>query len=117
MVHHMSLSIVRRGEMAQEPWALLGDAIGAIRSELARAEKDGRASDLKFVTGPVELELSVEVRAEGGGKAKVFVLPWSAEGHVEGSRDRLHRLKMTLQPVDESGAPRKISDRSAERPK
>jgi hypothetical protein len=103
--------------MAEEPWALLGDAIGAIRAELERAEAEGRDSSLKFRTGPVELELTVEVRAEGGGKAKVFVLPWSAEAHVEASRGRTQRLKLTLQPVDERGRDRIISDQASERPR
>lgn len=103
--------------MAEEPWALLGDAIGAVRAELARAEAEGRESPLKFRTGPVELEFTVEVRAEGGGKAKIFVLPWSAEVHAEASRARMHRLKLTLQPIDEKGHNRKISDPSPEPPK
>jgi hypothetical protein len=103
--------------MVAEPWAQLGDAIGAVRAELARAEEQGRDSSLKFRTGPVELEFTVEVKADARGAAKVFVLPWSAQVEAGAARDRLHRLKLTLQPVDEHGRDRRISDHSAERPK
>lgn len=103
--------------MTGEPWAQLGDAVGAVRAELARAEEEGRESSLKFRTGAVELEFTVEVRVEGAGKAKVFVLPWSAEVEAGAARSRLHRLKLTLQPVDGRGRDWEMSDRTAEQPK
>ena len=103
--------------MVEEPWAQLGDAINAIRAELERAEAEGRQSALKFRTGPVELEFTVEVKAEGRGTAKVFVLPWSVQAEAGAARDRLHRLKLTLQPVDDHGHDRQISDQSTERPR
>jgi NTP-dependent ternary system trypsin peptidase co-occuring protein len=103
--------------VAEEPWAQLGDAISAIRAQLQQAEDDGRDQTLKFRTGPVELEFTVQVKAEGKGKAKVFVLPWTAEAEAGASRDRLHRIKMTLHPVDEHGQDKKIADQSEQRPK
>ena len=103
--------------MGEEPWASLGDAIGAVRAELERAEREGEKSSLKFRTGPVELEFTVEVKADKRGKAGVFVLPWSAQVEAGREHDRVHRLKLTLQPVDEAGADRTISDHTANRPK
>ena len=103
--------------MVEEPWAQLGDAISAIRAQLQQAEDDGRDEPLKFRAGPVELEFTVEVKAEGKGKAKVFVLPWTVEAEAGGSRDRLHRIKLTLHPVDEHGEDKKIAAQSSDRPK
>ena len=103
--------------MAEEPWAQLGEAISAIRAQLQQAEDEGRDEPLKFRTGPVELEFSVEVKADGKGTAKVFVLPWTVEAQVGGARDRQHRIKLTLQPVDEHGEDKKIADRTDQRPK
>ncbi|PYC69052.1 hypothetical protein C7C46_28475 [Streptomyces tateyamensis] len=88
--------------MSQEPWAELGETISAIRSELRQAMAAGQDEDVKFRTGPVELEFSVEVKKEASGRAKVLVLPWSAEARGGASSDRVHRIKLTLQPVDES---------------
>ena len=98
-----------------EPWAQLGDAVSAIRAELARAEEEGRNSGVRFRTGPVELEFTVDVTVGGTGRAKVFVLPLSADASA--SRERMHRIRLTLQPVDEHGRDKKISDMAAERPR
>ena len=84
-------------------WAELGETVSAIRAQLQQA-RDAAAADgpegLKFRTGPVELEFSVEVRKEGEAKAKIFVLPLSAEARGANSGGTVHRLKITLQPVD-----------------
>lgn len=103
--------------MTEQPWAQLGEAIGAIREELQRAEEGGRGKPLTFRTGPVELEFSVEVRNDGKGRAKVFVLPWTVEGEAGTSRGRVHRIKLTLHPIDEHGKDKVIADHDTERPK
>ncbi|WP_416974152.1 trypco2 family protein [Streptomyces sp. 4F14] len=103
--------------MAQEPWAELGETIGAIRSELQAALEAGQGEAVRFTTGPVELEFSVEVRKDGGAKAKVFVLPWSVEAQGSAGVARTHRIKLTLQPVDTNGGDLRIADDSARRPR
>lgn len=108
---------VSGGRLMDEPWAQLGDAISAIRAELARAEEEGRDTSMRFRTGPVELEFTVDVTVEGKGRAKVFVLPLSADMGAAASRDRMHRIKLTLQPVDEHGRDKKIFDQAVERPR
>ncbi|MFE9476296.1 trypco2 family protein [Streptomyces griseofuscus] len=103
--------------MPQEPWAELGETISAIRAELQGAMEAGREESLKFRTGPVELEFTVEVKKDGGAKAKVFVLPWTVEAHGAASVGRTHRIKLTLQPVDGDDNDLRISADSPQRPK
>ncbi|MGW7002654.1 trypco2 family protein [Streptomyces sp. NPDC054933] len=85
-------------------WAELGETISAIRAQLQQALDEGQGEEkLKFRSGPVELEFSVEVRKEGNAKARILVLPWAAEAGGALSAGTVHRLKLTLQPVDDSG--------------
>ncbi|MCI3932040.1 trypco2 family protein [Streptomyces sp. AN091965] len=101
--------------MADETsWAGLAEAIGAVRAELRRAEEAGRDENVRFRTGPVELEFSVDVRKEGEARAKVFVLPFGAEAKGARSTGATHRLKVTLQPVDGAGEDRVIGDHDAQ---
>ncbi|WP_234356841.1 trypco2 family protein [Streptomyces sp. NBRC 110028] len=102
--------------MAQEPWAELGETISAVRAELQSAMEAGAQETLKFRTGPVELEFTVEVRKEGGARAKVFVLPWTAEAQGTAAVGRTHRVKVTLQPVDGDDNDLRISADSPRRP-
>ncbi|MGW2564145.1 trypco2 family protein [Streptomyces sp. NPDC001514] len=102
--------------MPQEPWAELGETVGAIRAQLQQAMDEGAGQTLKFRTGPVELEFSIAVRKEGEAKTKVFVLPWSAEARGTASTDTVHRIKFTLQPLDEAGADARIHGQAPQRP-
>ncbi|MEV8128730.1 trypco2 family protein [Streptomyces sp. NPDC085944] len=100
----------------QEPWAELGETIGVIRTELQKAMEEGRAEPLKFRTGPVELEFTVEVKKDLGARTRIFVLPWTVEAQGAASAARTHRVKLTLQPVDGDGDDLKISADSPQRP-
>ncbi|WP_330340523.1 trypco2 family protein [Streptomyces sp. NBC_00557] len=102
--------------MAQEPWAELEETISAVRSALQGALEEGRGESVRFTTGPVELEFSVEVRKEGGAKAKVFVLPWTVEANGSVGLAQTHRIKLTLQPVDGHGDDLRIAGDSDRRP-
>lgn len=102
--------------MPQEPWAGLADAISAVRAELDLAMDNGRGHRISFRTGPVEMEFNVDVRKDGEARARVMVLPWSAEGKAGYAAGTTSRLKITLQPVDEDGADQKITADSEERP-
>jgi hypothetical protein len=104
--------------VADEAWAGLADAIGAVRGELQRAAEDGRREGLKFRTGPVELEFSVDVRLDAEARARVRVLPFSAEAKAGGARGSVSRVKVILQPVDEeTGEDLQITDEGEERPR
>ncbi|MEV4433143.1 trypco2 family protein [Streptomyces sp. NPDC049555] len=95
--------------MSQEPWAELGETVGAIRAQLQQAMQDGRDEPLKFKVGPVELEMTVAVKKEAGARTKVFVLPWTGEADGRRTSERTHRITFTLQPVDADDEDAKIS--------
>ncbi|MEV7887922.1 trypco2 family protein [Streptomyces sp. NPDC002817] len=103
--------------MADEAWAGLAEAIGAIRAELQQAARDGEGQKIQFRTGPVEIEFSVDVRKDGEARAKVLVLPFGAEAKASLSKGTTNRVEITLQPVDGEGADRRLTDDSGERPK
>ena len=103
--------------MSQEPWAELGETVSAIRAQLQQALEEGSDKPLKFRTGPVELEFSIEVRKEGEARTRILVLPWSADARGAVSADRVNRIKLTLQPVDDTGGDALIHGHAAERPR
>jgi hypothetical protein len=100
----------------EEPWVNLAQAVKAIRSELQEALLEGEGEQIHFRAGPIELEFSIDVKKDASGGAKVFVVPWSAEARGSWSTDRVHRMTVTLQPVDAEGRDADISDRAARRP-
>ncbi|MFF5014557.1 trypco2 family protein [Streptomyces sp. NPDC001165] len=102
--------------MADESWAGLAEAIGAIRRELQQAEAEGRGQDVRFRTGTVEVEFTVDVKTDGEARAKVRVMPFGAEAKAARSKGATNRVKITLQPVDEDGNDLRIKGRAEERP-
>ena len=102
--------------MTEEPWVELGETIRAIREQLQAAIVEGEDLPLKFRSGPVELEFFVEVRKEAGASAKVFVIPWTLGAKAGANSGRSHRMKITLQPVDERGRDKEIGRQVGERP-
>ncbi|OLE27083.1 MAG: hypothetical protein AUG49_06395 [Catenulispora sp. 13_1_20CM_3_70_7] len=101
--------------MSDQAWTGLAEAITAIRAELLAAVDSD--AGLRFRTGPVELEFSVDVHTDVDGKVKVRLLPWlGAEAGSGHSVANAHRLKVVLQPIDPDGSDAKIGARSASRP-
>jgi hypothetical protein len=88
----------------------VSDLIYQLRGDLSRAAWQGADKDLKFMVGPIELELAVVVDSSRGvgGKAKLWVVDVSADG--KRSSQTTHRIKLTLQPVGPDDQPSKISD-------
>jgi Trypsin-co-occurring domain 2 len=88
----------------------LADAIEAVRSELRRAQDEGRGSDVRFVVGPAEVEFTVEVVKAAGGEASVKVLNLvSFAGSGEVSTGTTNRVKFVLTPVGVGGAPFEVA--------
>jgi hypothetical protein len=77
----------------------LSDAIAALRKELATALSAGKDEDVKLRLGPVELEFLLDVKREGGGSGGIRFWVVSLEGKTVVSHDSLHRIKLSLQPV------------------
>lgn len=109
-----------------EPGIGLAEAVRSVRAELVAAMREGQDADLRFRTGPVELEFTVEAGREtsGGGGVRWWVV--SAEGKVASESRTTHRIKVSLTPVvsvdtpaapaDERFADAVIGDEVARRP-
>ena len=75
----------------------LADAIEAVRSELRRAQDEGRGSDVRFVVGPAEVEFTVEVVKAAGGEASVKVLSllsFGGSGEVSTGNDQPREARL-----------------------
>jgi Trypsin-co-occurring domain 2 len=95
----------------------LADAIEAVRSELRRAQDEGRSSDVRFVVGPAEVEFTVEVVKAAGGEASVKVLNLvSFGGSGEVSSGTTSRVKLVLTPVGVGGASFEVASVHSSRP-
>lgn len=81
----------------------LGDAVAEIRDELLESAARGAGKELAFVVGPVEMEFTVELKADA--KAKAGFKAWVVSADVEAglSRGRTHKVKVTLNPRNANG--------------
>lgn len=82
----------------------LADAVAVVREELLAAARRGAGQEVAFAVGPIEMEFTVELRADAKAKAgfKAWVLA-SAEVGVGVARGRTHRVKVTLTPKRADG--------------
>jgi hypothetical protein len=93
-----------------DAWISLGEAVKALRGELARAMTAAEGESLRFEVGPVEMEFAVTVRREGGGSAGVQLGVVSIGGAGSVSRDVVHRVTVRLTAKDVlSGRPPEIA--------
>ena len=99
----------------------LAEAVRSVRAELVVAMREGQDAELRFRTGPVELEFTVEAGREtsAGGGVRWWVV--SAEGKVTSESRTTHRITVSLTPVvpTEQGqfADAVIEDQVARRPR
>jgi Trypsin-co-occurring domain 2 len=95
----------------------LADAIAALRVQLSDALRAGRDEDVRFRLGPVELEFALTVRRDvhGEGGIKFWVISLGAGAGT--SHDTVHRVKLTLQPLDVTGEDLKVRSEQAARPR
>jgi hypothetical protein len=89
----------------------LADAIGALREEVIRAQEEAQGSQLSFRVGPVEMEFEVALAraSDYRGGLRVLVVTEDSTGGIiaESSKGEVttHRVRLTLEPFDESGRP------------
>ena len=91
--------------MADDRRVEQADAIRALRAELVRAQQEGEDESLRFRLGEVALEFEFAVEREAGADAGIrfWVISLGAKGGV--STARTHRVKLSLTPETDSGAP------------
>jgi Trypsin-co-occurring domain 2 len=74
----------------------LAEAIKALRRELQTAVEEGADESIRFLLGPIDLELQVETGRTGEGGAQIAFWLVSAGGKGSKSSKRTHTLRMTL---------------------
>src|SRR5882672_8443113 len=81
----------------------LADMIEALRAELYTAVSQSLTESIRFGIEKLDVELSVQVArsAEGSGGIKFWVV--SAEAGTKLSSTDIHKIHITLLPVDERG--------------
>jgi Trypsin-co-occurring domain 2 len=111
-------SVGNGGEVAVADSDLeLAEAIDVLRAELRKAQDSGRASDVRFSVGPVEVELAIEVVKKAGGGVSVNVLNLlSVEGKRGVSKGETNRVKVALNPIGADGKPFEVSAARDQRP-
>jgi hypothetical protein len=92
-----------------EPGVGLAEAIGAVRSDLIAAQREGLGKDLTFGVGKVTVELGGEIRTAAGGRAgvKFWVVMVDAKG--ERSSNVTHKITVELSPQKPDGTPWKVA--------
>ncbi|WP_031515230.1 trypco2 family protein [Streptomyces sp. NRRL F-5123] len=87
----------------------LADAVAELRDELTRAVARGAGQDITFQVGPIELEFTVELRADARARAGFKAWVVSGDAEAGSGRTRTHRVRLTLQPQGRDGRPLPIS--------
>ena len=92
--------------------------VAALRAELRRCQDaaDGAGTGVRFVTGPVVLELEVTSgrTVEGKGEVKFWVV--GTGGGAQKTHQTKQKVTLTLTPESSGGGPVRINDRVEQRP-
>lgn len=93
----------------------MAEAIDSLRQELSTAQKEGEGHEIGIEIVEAEVELLLEVRKEGSGKAGVGfgVVSAGADGKI-GARN-VHRLTLTLALTRADGGRLAIASESGPR--
>ncbi|MEU9107223.1 trypco2 family protein [Streptomyces xanthophaeus] len=94
----------------------LADWIGALRTELRRAQDLATGQDLHFVVGPVELELEIATTREAGATGEIKFWVVGAGGSGKQTGESRQRITLSLTPQDATGAAVKVGDRLPQQP-
>ncbi len=94
----------------------LSDFLVALRSELQTAQAKAANEDLKFAIENIEVEAQITASQEdhASGGIKFWVL--NAEGGEKLSSQVVHKVKLSMKPMLESGGDLKVSGKVNQRP-
>jgi len=96
----------------------LATAIEALRGELEQAMDAGKAKDLRFVLGPIDLTLELELARTGGVSGGVEAWVISLGGKKERTSTTTHTIRLSLSPVSKGGEKTLVADEAlSERPR
>lgn len=83
----------------------LAEVIKALREELYQAKQTGEGEAIRFNVNSVDIEFETAIEyvgsAEAGGKIKFFVFDVDAKASAEYKNATIHKIKLSMQPVDE----------------
>lgn len=91
----------------------LREAVEAIRHELLEASSQAADKDVRFTVGPIELEFTIELRKEAGGRAGVKAWVLSGDIQAKGAHVRTQKVKVILNPENRQGGPVPIQGRGS----
>jgi Trypsin-co-occurring domain 2 len=101
--------------MADPPAVGLSEWISALRGEIQSAQAQSADEHLRFVTGPIEIELEVVSTWDTAGKTDVRFWVVSAGGTLRHEHQSRQRLKLVLTP-EIDGRPVRVDDNLRGRP-
>jgi hypothetical protein len=95
----------------------LADMIDALREELYKAVSRSVTESIRFGIEKLDLELSVQVDRTAEGKAGIKFWVVSADAGAKLSSTDIHKIHITLLPVDDRGKAITISSATITEPK
>jgi hypothetical protein len=98
------------GAGSGESWLDLADALDLLRDQIVEAQQRAAGHPLRFVMGPVTVELEVELERSGALSGGLRFGVVSVDGRGERSNRSAHRVTVTLTPRLDGGADIEISD-------
>lgn len=101
--------------MTELPAVGLADWIAALRRELQKAQTQSAGESLRFVTGPIEIDLEVVSTWDSEGKTDVKFWVVNAGGTLKHGSQSRQRLKLVLTP-ELDGEPVSVGDDLNHRP-
>ena len=96
----------------------LSAAIADLRKQLMQAQRDGRAEEIEFTIGKVEVEFALEAKRTTTGSIGVKLWVLTADGKGERASGATHKVKLEMVPKARNGSDFRVSGRVDEpRPK
>jgi hypothetical protein len=87
----------------------IADAIEQLRDQLREAVLEGKDKDVIFTPNGIDVELSINFKAEATGKGGVKLLALlDLSGGATASHESIHKIKLSLSVADNKGQPLRI---------
>jgi len=87
----------------------LSELIAELRTELAKAQKEGSGKELRFKVEEIEIELKVGISKDLDAKGKVNFWVYEAELGGSASQEHLQRILLKIKPTDLAGHSTEVS--------
>lgn len=95
----------------------LAEMISALRQQLEQAMNEGQGKDLRFLLGPVDLELAVEVSRDAEAQGGIAFWVVSMHGKAGRSTSSTQTMRLSLVPRTAAGDDVLVGSRRRTKPK